>query len=284
MARAVKLLTKNNKQCALTIDVEDYFHVSAFENIVNRGDWAQLEHRVERNTDRVLELLAEHEAQATFFVLGWVAQKYPQLVKRIVSNGHELASHGYYHQRLTRLTREQAKKDIGDSKTLLEDISGHEVVGYRAPSFSINEDNLWVIDVLQELGFKYSSSTYPVKHDLYGTPSWPRKAHKTAQGILEIPMSTLRFAGVNFPIAGGGYFRLLPLWLSLASINSFLKRENIPYIFYFHPWEIDPHQPRFESAPIKSKLRHYSNLANMENKLIKLLSQHRWRSLHEIYF
>ncbi|KGJ95963.1 XrtA system polysaccharide deacetylase [Thalassotalea sp. ND16A] len=277
------MLTNNNKQCALTIDVEDYFHVSAFENIVKRGDWAQLEHRVERNTDRVLELLAEHEAKATFFVLGWVAQKYPQLVTRIVSHGHELASHGYYHQRLTGLTREQAKKDIGESKTLLEDISGNEVLGYRAPSFSINEDNLWVIDVLQELGFKYSSSTYPVKHDLYGTPSWPRKAYKTAQGILEIPMSTLRFGNVNFPIAGGGYFRLLPLWLSLASINAFLKRENMPYVFYFHPWEIDPEQPRFASAPIKSKFRHYSNLAKMENKLINLLSQHRWRSLSDIY-
>lgn len=267
----------------LTVDVEDYFQVSAFENIVNRTSWDSLEHRVEHNTHKILDLFSEHNAKATFFVLGWVAERYPSIVNRIVSEGHELASHGHSHQRLTSLTQAQAFADIKKSKDILEDLSGQLITGYRAPSFSINSSNIWIYDILKQLNFSYSSSTYPIKHDLYGEPSWPRAAYRTEQGILEIPVSTLKLGNKNYPIAGGGYYRLLPYWLNKHAINHFIKNEQQPYMFYFHPWEIDPKQPRFKHASNKSKLRHYTNLTIMEEKIVKLLRLYNWQSVSAAY-
>ncbi|WP_371187631.1 XrtA system polysaccharide deacetylase [Thalassotalea maritima] len=269
---------------AMTVDVEDYFHVSAFEQKIQRHDWPSLPVRVEKNTHKILDLLDEHNAKATFFVLGWVAEHYPSLVQRIVTEGHELASHGYFHQRLTSLTDEQIKTDIGDSKKLLEDVSGQQVIGYRAPSFSISSRNIEVMDTLSELGFKYSSSTYPVKHDLYGEPNGQRQSYKTASGLLEIPMSTLKIANKNWPISGGGYFRLLPYWLSVAAIKRYQDSDRDPYVFYFHPWEIDPEQPRIKGVPLKSKFRHYTNLHRMQQKLTCLLKHHEWKSFQQLYF
>ncbi|WP_221931754.1 XrtA system polysaccharide deacetylase [Thalassomonas sp. M1454] len=267
----------------LTVDVEDYFQVSAFENIVDRASWDSLEHRVEHNTHKVLDLFNEHNAKATFFVLGWVAKRYPSIIKRIVDDGHELASHGYGHQRLTTLTQQQAFTDIEQSKQILEDTSGQLITGYRAPSFSINSSNTWIYDILKQLNFRYSSSTYPINHDLYGEPSWPRTAYQTKQGILEIPVSTLKLASKNYPIAGGGYYRLLPYWLNKQAINHFVKNEMQPYMFYFHPWEIDPKQPRFKQASNKSKIRHYTNLNIMEGKIVKLLECFNWQSVSDAY-
>lgn len=282
--KSIELATTSNDSFALTVDIEDYFQVSAFEDLVVRKDWSRLEHRVEANTHKVLDLFAQQNVKSTFFVLGWVAQQYPQLITRIINEGHELASHGFYHQRLTQLSRAEVENDITSSKGILEDISGAAIKGYRAPSFSINQSNIWVLDVLAELGFQYSSSTYPVKHDLYGEPTWPRKAYKTQSGIIEIPLSTLQLASRNWPISGGGYFRILPFWLSRWAINRFKKTETQPYMFYFHPWEIDPLQPRFTQAKTKSKFRHYSNLSTMESKITKLLSKHKWQTIEQIYF
>lgn len=276
-------MTKLNHLAALSVDVEDYFQVSAFENIIKRSDWDLLEHRVNKNTHKILDLFAKANAKGTFFVLGWVAQKHPDLVKRIVAEGHEIASHGFYHQRLTCLSYDEVKKDIKDSKQLLEDISGKDVLGYRAPSFSINKNNLWVFDILSELDFKYSSSTYPVKHDLYGVPEWPRIKHQLDSGLWEIPMSTAKVFDKNVPISGGGYFRLLPLWYSLKMIERYMKKETEPYMFYFHPWEIDPEQPRFDQATAKAKFRHYTNLKNMESKVVTLLDKYQWQPIKNVY-
>ncbi len=271
------------RKSILTVDVEDYFQVSAFENIIEHRQWDNLEHRVEANTQRILDLFANHNATATFFVLGWVAERYPALIKRIVDDGHELASHGYGHQRLTNLTPAQVLEDIKKSKDILEDLAGKEVVGYRAPSFSINKSNLWVYQILKDLGFKYSSSTYPIHHDLYGEPDWPRHAYTTDAGILEIPLSTLKLANKNFPIAGGGYYRLLPYWLNKRAIKRFMDTESAPYMFYFHPWEIDVEQPRIKGAAIKSIVRHYTNLNHMEAKIVKLLTTNQWQSIRQSY-
>ncbi len=268
---------------AMTVDVEDYFHVSAFESVITQKDWPNLPLRVEKNTYRLLELFEQHGVKGTFFTLGWVAERCPDLIKAIVDQGHELASHGYKHQRATNMTREEFEADVRLSKNILEDASGTEVIGYRAPSFSINESNTWVFEVLSELGFKYSSSTYPINHDLYGVPDWPRFAYQREEGILEIPVPTLRKNNVNTGIGGGGYFRLLPYCISKKRINKYLREETQPYSFYFHPWEIDPEQPRVAGASFKSRLRHYINLSGMENKLIKLLKDHHWSTMQDVY-
>lgn len=267
----------------MTVDVEDYFHVSAFENAISRNSWDKLEHRVERNTHFVLDMFKNHDVKATFFVLGWVAERYPKLIQRIVAEGHELASHGYGHQRLSQLTKEQIFADIRKSKNILEDISASKIYGYRAPSFSVNRKNIWVYDILKKLEFTYSSSIYPIKHDLYGEPNWPRKPFLTEQGILEIPCSTLKLMSKNIPIAGGGYYRLLPYWLNKIAINQFIQKEKTPYLFYFHPWEIDPEQPKIENIDVKSKIRHYTNLSAMAQKVTKLLPHYNWKSLQETY-
>jgi len=268
---------------ALTVDVEDYFHVSAFEKAIDKADWNNLELRVEANTYRLLELFEQKQAKCTFFTLGWVAERCPNLIKAIVDQGHELASHGFAHQRATEMTPEQFLADVSKSKQVLEDVSGQAIIGYRAPSFSINDNNIWVYESLVELGFEYSSSTYPIEHDLYGVPDWPRFKYHRDEGIIEIPVPTVRKDGRNTGIGGGGYFRLYPYWLSKRRIDNYLKTEQQPYSFYFHPWEIDPEQPRVAGASVKSRLRHYLNLSRMEGKVVRLLEDYQWDTMKSVY-
>ncbi|MCP4985810.1 MAG: DUF3473 domain-containing protein [Colwellia sp.] len=267
----------------LTVDVEDYFHVSAFEKTIDKADWNNLEQRVEASTYRLLELFEQHQAKCTFFTLGWVAERYPNLIKVIVDQGHELASHGFSHQRATMMTPEEFREDVYRSKQVLESASGEAIIGYRAPSFSFNDSNTWTYKILKDLGFEYSSSTYPIEHDLYGVPDWPRFKYERAEGIIEIPVPTVRKNNRNTGIGGGGYFRLYPYWLSKRRIDNYLNTEKQPYSFYFHPWEIDPDQPRISGASVKSKLRHYLNLSRMEGKVVRLLEDYQWDTMKNVY-
>lgn len=269
---------------AMTVDVEDYFQVAAFENQVQFADWGKkYEVRVERNTERLLALFDEHQAKATFFVLGWVAEHCPQLVRRIVEQGHELASHGYAHQRANTQSRKVFHEDVYRAKSFLEQTSGVEVKGYRAPSFSVNADNEWVFEVLAEVGFTFSSSTYPVKRDLYGAPDWPRLKYRRPEGIIEIPLPTNTSTGFKLPIGGGGFFRLYPYQMSKLLINRFITQTEQPFCFYFHPWEIDAQQPRMQGIPIKSRFRHYLNLGRMEQRLVHLLNDFEWNTVSHAY-
>lgn len=276
-------LNTKGRTHAMTVDVEDYFHVSAFDSVFTPDDWTSITPRVGDTTNRLIDLFNEHNVKATFFTLGWVAKHCPDVVKRIVDEGHELASHGTNHRRNTTMTREQVHADIKESKDVLEQAAGKAIIGYRAPSFSVNNSNEWVYEILAELGFIYSSSTYPIEHDLYGVPDWPRFAHKREEGIIEIPIPTVRNNDKNKGIGGGGYFRLYPYWLSKRRIDAYLKDNDQPYNFYFHPWEIDADQPRVQNAPFKSKLRHYVNLHVMEKKLVKLMQDYHWSSMEEVY-
>jgi polysaccharide deacetylase family protein (PEP-CTERM system associated) len=267
---------------ALTIDVEDYFQVSALAPHIPRSEWDTRECRIERNMDRILALLDRHSTRATFFTLGWVAERYPALVRRIVEGGHELASHGYGHQRASDLSQDEFRADVQRAKKVLEDIGGVAVRGYRAPSFSIGHGNLWALDVLADTGHAYSSSIYPIRHDHYGMPDAPRFAHQR-NGLLEIPVTTLRMGGVNLPSSGGGYFRLLPYGVSrwmLQRVNA-VDRESA--IFYFHPWEIDHAQPRIPGVSAKTRFRHYVNLHRVEARLERLLSDFRWGRMDRIF-
>lgn len=273
----------DNRLNAMTVDVEDYFQVSAFESIVEQSDWDSLKLRVGDNTHRILDMFAQHNVKSTFFTLGWVAKRCPDVIKRIVDEGHELASHGLAHQRATTMSKQALFDDIKQSKDILEDISGTEIKGYRAPSFSINDSNVWAYDILKELGFTYSSSTYPINHDLYGVPDWPRFKYVRDNGLIEIPIPTIKKKDTNVGIGGGGYFRLYPYWLSRKRIVNYMKTESAPYSFYFHPWEIDAEQPRFDDAPWKSKARHYVNLSRMGGKIEKLLTDFNWVSMREAY-
>ncbi len=268
---------------ALTIDVEDYFQVSAFAPYIRRDEWDARECRVERNVDRILALLAEREVQATFFTLGWVAERYPQLVRRIVAGGHELASHGHGHQRASELDEAAFRDDVVRAKAILEDIAGAPVLGYRAPSFSIGHGNLWAFDVLAAAGYRYSSSIYPIAHDHYGMPDAPRFAHRTASGLLEVPVTTLRMGGRNWPSSGGGYFRLLPYAMSRWMIRRVNAADRASAIFYFHPWEIDPGQPRIAGIDAKTRFRHYVNIPRMESRLRTLLADFRWGRMDRIF-
>jgi len=268
---------------AMTVDVEDFFHVSAFESVISPSQWKDYQPRVDTNTRRLLDLFAKKEVKSTFFVLGWVAERYPDLIKEIHSQGHEVASHGYAHKRVILLSRDEFLQDIKRSKNHLEDLLGEQIIGYRAPSFSIGYSNEWAFEVLAELGFKYSSSTYPVKHDLYGTPDWPRFAYNRPENIIEIPIPTLRLMGKQIPIGGGGYFRLYPYKLTQKLVFKYLRQEKQPYSFYFHPWEIDADQPRLKNAPLKSRFRHYVNLHRTEAKLIRLLDDFNWSTMRDVY-
>lgn len=268
---------------AMSIDVEDYFQVSAFAPYIARSDWDSRECRIERNIDRILALLAEHKTQATFFTLGWIAERYPQLVRSIVNQGHELASHGYGHQRASELSPAQFLDDITRAKQLLEDLGGHEVIGYRAPSFSIGAGNLWAFDSLLEAGYRYSSSVYPIAHDHYGMPDSPRFAYPVREGLLEIPVTTLRLFNKNLPSSGGGYFRLLPYALSrwmIARVNSVDQQSAV---FYFHPWEIDAGQPRVDGIDGKTRFRHYVNIARTHDRIAQLLGDFAWGRMDEIF-
>ena len=268
---------------ALTIDVEDYFQVSAMVPYIRRSEWDTRECRVEHNVDRILALLDRHGTRATFFTLGWVAERYPQLVKRVVAQGHELASHGYGHERASDLSRADFLHDIQHAKQLLEDIGGVAVQGYRAPSFSIGTGNLWAFDCLREAGYRYSSSIYPIKHDHYGMPDAPRFAHTVANGLLEVPVTTLRMNGRNWPSSGGGYFRLLPYALSRWMIGKVNADDRKPARFYFHPWESDHDQPRVAGIDLTTRFRHYVNIDRMERRLDGLLGDFRWGRMDEIF-
>ncbi|MEJ2676644.1 MAG: DUF3473 domain-containing protein, partial [Acidihalobacter sp.] len=223
---------------AMSVDVEDYFQVSAFEGVLSRSDWARISLRVERNVERILELFDEHDAKATFFTLGWLAERLPGMVRRISDAGHEVASHGMEHRRVTGMEPEAFRDDIRRSKALLEDICGGEVRGYRAPSYSIGRDNLWALDELAQSGFHYSSSIYPIQHDHYGMPEAPRFAFAPGDnGLLEVPVTTFELNGKTFPCGGGGYFRLYPYAVSRWAIRRVNDRDGEATVFYFHPWE-----------------------------------------------
>lgn len=267
---------------AFTIDVEDYFQVSAFAPHIPRSEWPVRECRVERNVDCILAMLDDHETKATFFTLGWVAERYPQVVKKIVRNGHELASHGYGHERASDQTPESFFADVNVAKLLLEDLSGVEVKGYRAPSFSIGEGNLWAFECLERAGYRYSSSIYPIHHDHYGMPNAPRHAHPVG-GLIEIPATTLRFLSKNWPASGGGYFRLMPYGLSRWMIERINRVDQMPAVFYFHPWEVDVDQPRIDGIGAKTRFRHYVNIHRMEQRLNRLLADFKWGRMDQMF-
>ncbi|MBI5751131.1 MAG: DUF3473 domain-containing protein [Hydrogenophilales bacterium] len=268
----------------MTIDVEDYFQVSAFAPHIPRHQWDTLPCRVERNVMRILELLDTHQAKGTFFTLGWVAERYPHLVREIVAGGHELASHGYGHLRASDQTEMEFRTDVTHSKKLLEDLSGVPINGYRAPSFSIGARNLWAFDVLNDAGYQYSSSVYPIKHDHYGMPDAPRFAFQPSQhGLLELPATTLKMLGRNLPASGGGYFRLLPYGVSAWMMRRVNVQDGNACIFYFHPWEIDPGQPRQRGISLKTRFRHYVNLSRMEGRLTRLLKDFQWDRMDRIF-
>jgi len=268
---------------ALTIDVEDYFQVSAFAPYIRRDEWDARECRVERNVGRILELLSQRDIKATFFTLGWVAERYPQLVRAIVAGGHELASHGYGHERASDLSRDAFTQDVTRAKKMLEDLSGKPVLGYRAPSFSIGTANLWAFDVLADAGYSYSSSVYPIKHDHYGMPDSPRFAYRLANGLLEVPVTTLRVMNRNLPSSGGGYFRLLPYALSRWMLRKVNREDRESAVFYFHPWEIDPGQPRIAGIDARTRFRHYVNIDRTEGRLQSLMQDFRWGRMDQIF-
>jgi polysaccharide deacetylase family protein (PEP-CTERM system associated) len=269
---------------ALTIDVEDYFHVSAFAPYIARSSWDSWPCRIEQNIDRILQLLADTGVHATFFTLGWVAERYPEMVRRIASNGHELASHGYAHERAGKQGPEPFFADVALAKAVLEDIVGMGVQGYRAPSFSIDDDSLWAYEYLAKAGYRYSSSVYPIRHDHYGSPERSRFAHLASAGMLEVPIATVRLFRTNLPAGGGGYFRLMPYALSRWLIRHVNAADEESAVFYFHPWEIDPEQPRVKDADPKARFRHYVNLERTAARLQLLLGDFRWDRLDRVVF
>ncbi|MGH8290648.1 MAG: XrtA system polysaccharide deacetylase [Steroidobacteraceae bacterium] len=260
---------------AFTVDVEDYFHVAALSSAISRDSWPTRESRVERNTERLLSLLAERDLHGTFFILGWVAERSPTLVRRISESGHEVACHGFSHQLIYRQSAATFREETRRAKGFLEDIVGRPVLGYRAASFSITRESLWALDVLIECGFEYDSSIFPVRHDRYGipgaSPSPGRIPAPSGRTIVEFPMSVASVLGLRVPVSGGGYFRLLPYGLTRAGLRKINESARRPFVFYLHPWEIDPDQPRFRVSPL-SRFRHYTNLERCEDRL-KLLLQ-----------
>ena len=268
---------------ALTVDVEDYFQVSAMAPHIARESWDSQPCRVERNVQRLLALFAQHQAHATFFTLGWIAERYPQLVRDIVAGGHELASHGYGHLRASDQNPADFAADVQRAKALLEDIGGQAVQGYRAPSFSIGHTNPWAFDVLLESGYRYSSSVYPVQHDHYGMPDAPRFPYAARPGLTEIPITTTRVMGRNLPAGGGGYFRLAPYKLSRWALRRVNDIDRQSAIFYMHPWEIDPNQPRVAGTGLKTRFRHYVNLSRTETRLGQLLDDFKWGRVDKVF-
>jgi len=284
MRPTVPTITADRLQNAMTIDVEDYFHVSAFDGVVPRSRWNDLESRVCANTDRLLAILDGAHVLATFFILGWVAERYPDLVRRIASLGHEVASHGYGHRLVYDQTREEFRQDVRRAKHALEGITGVPVHGFRAPSYSVTPRSLWALDVLIEEGYLYDASIFPIHHDRYGIPVSARHAYMVERergSLLEVPASTLRWAGLNLPVGGGGYFRMLPYAWTRWSIDRINRAENRPVIFYLHPWEIDPGQPRLDGA-LLSRIRHYRNLDKTESRLRSLLKDFAFGPLQDV--
>ena len=268
---------------ALSVDVEDYFQVSALAPHIERHRWDSMECRVERNIGRLLALFEKRGARATFFTLSWIAERYPELVREIVAAGHELASHGQSHLRASEQSRTDFRSDVEGARKKLEDIGGVAVRGYRAPSFSIGRANLWAFECIAEAGYLYSSSVYPVRHDHYGMPDAPRFAYRAHNGLLELPITTTRVFARNLPAGGGGFFRLLPYRASRWAIERVNRIDRQPAIFYFHPWEIDPHQPRIAGVGAKTRFRHYLNLDRTESRLDRLLSDFRWDRIDRVF-
>ena len=269
---------------ALTCDVEDYFQVSAFEHLVRRDSWKEWECRIPRNVDRVLDLYEEAGVRGTFFILGWVAENFPEVVRRIVAEGHEVASHGMQHVRVWDQTPDAFRADIVRARTLLQDVTGQRVRGYRAASWSLDERTPWAHRIMAEAGYEYSSSIYPIAHDHYGLPDAPDfPFYVKSAGILEIPASTSRLLGRNLPAAGGGYFRLMPLAVSRWLMQRISRTREMPAVFYFHPWELDPEQPRMTGITARTRFRHYVNLQRFEPRLARLLRDLKWGRMDEIY-
>lgn len=270
---------------AMTVDVEDYFHVAALSDVIRKEQWASMEYRADASTHKLLELFAKHGIQATFFILGWIARRSPDLVREIHAAGHEIACHGMSHQLVYDQTPEQFEAETRESKALLEDLTGVAVAGYRAASWSITRRSLWALDIIHALGFEYDSSVFPVRHDIYGIPDAPRRPHriKTPSGkeLVEFPPSTASFAGVSVPVAGGGYFRLLPYWLTRYGLKQINVDDGQSFIFYLHPWEVDPEQPRFK-AGWKSRFRHYTNLRKTHDRLDRLIREFRFTTVRNV--
>ncbi|TNE38105.1 MAG: DUF3473 domain-containing protein [Alphaproteobacteria bacterium] len=270
---------------AMSVDVEDYFQVQALVSAYDRSNWEGEELRVARNTERLLDLFAQYDVKATFFTLGWIAERAPGTIQRIAAEGHELAAHGYEHTRVFEQDAAAFRADVKRTKAILEDLGGVPVKGYRAATFSMREDVLWAYEVLAEEGYKYSSSVYPIAHDLYGLDEAPRFAFRPYPGcgIVEYPMTTLRKLGRTWPGGGGGYFRIFPYAFSKYAIRQLNRNEAQPYMFYCHPWEIDADQPRPVGVPFKSRLRHYTNLSRMEAKIERLLRDFKWGRVDECF-
>ncbi|MFO1456188.1 MAG: XrtA system polysaccharide deacetylase [Steroidobacteraceae bacterium] len=269
---------------AFSVDVEDYFQVLAFEPVIKREQWPRYELRVRRNVELILDLMDERRVQGTFFILAWIAEREPELVRQIAARGHEIASHGCMHDRVTTMTPEAFAQDLRTSKSLLEDLSGTEVIGYRAPSYSINATNLWALPAIAEAGYRYSSSIYPGKHDLYGMPDAPRFPYKPlGEGFLEIPITTVEIAGRRLSCGGGGFFRLWPYRLFRACVRRVNERDGQSAVFYMHPWEVDPGQPRISDAPLRSRFRHYLNLEHVVPRLRRLLADFSWDRMDRVY-
>jgi polysaccharide deacetylase family protein (PEP-CTERM system associated) len=270
---------------ALTIDVEDYYHVSGFESIIRFQDWDRYESRVERNTHRLLDLMDVYHTHATFFVLGWVAERWPALVRSIQQRGHEVSSHGYAHQRIYKQTPQQFRQETRRSKGILEDITNQRVLGYRAASYSITKESLWALDILEEEGFAYDSSIFPIHHDRYGIPEYHRFCHVLKDHginkLIEFPISTIRLAGANLPIAGGGYLRFFPYSFIRWGLRRINEKERQPALVYLHPWEIDPGQPRVHADAL-SRFRQYVNLEKVEGRLVRLLQDFRFGTVAEV--
>jgi polysaccharide deacetylase family protein (PEP-CTERM system associated) len=274
----------NRPRNAMTVDLEDYFQVSAFESQVPASTWETRECRIERNAHLILALFARHGVKATFFSLGWIAERFPKLMREICSAGHEVASHGYRHVRVTEQTPEQFRQDVRSTKQLLEDTCGCSVRGYRAASFSITKSNQWALDVLAEEGYAYSSSIYPIRHDHYGIPDAPRFVFRPGhRDLLEVPVTTVSFMNRNLPCGGGGYFRLVPYALSRWALRRVNRREGESAVFYFHPWEVDPDQPVQQNIGLKTHFRHYVNLSRMAHKLDRLLGDFEWGRMDEVF-
>ena len=269
---------------ALSVDVEDWFQVGAFETVIPRTDWDRLPQRVERNARAVLDLFAKAGVKGTFFTLGWVAARHPALIRRIVEEGHEIASHGWDHRRVFTMDATLFRMDLEQAREAIEGACGVTPKGYRAPSFSIDKRTPWAHHVLADLGYAYSSSVAPIAHDHYGWREAPRFAFRPVadSDLVELPVTTVELAGKRMAAGGGGFFRLLPYRFSDWAIGRVNARDRRPAIFYFHPWEIDPKQPRVPNAPFKSRLRHYANLSTMEPKLLKLLAAHSWGRTDEV--
>ena len=274
---------RRNLPNALTCDVEDWFQVSAFEHLVPKDSWRERECRIPRNVDRVLELYDAAGVRGTFFILGWVAQYYPEVVRRIAAAGHEVASHGMQHRRVRHQSPEEFRADISRAKAWLEDVGGERVRGYRAASWSLDSSTPWAHRIMAEEGYEYSSSIYPIAHDHYGVPEAPTAPfYLKCSGILEVPASTSRLFGRNMPASGGGYFRLLPYAISRGLMRR-IAAGGSPAVFYFHPWELDAEQPRMRGIPLKTRFRHYINLRRFESRLTVLLRDFDWDRMDAIY-